>query len=66
MKELKYSFKDQCGTVIAKGDRLQFTVEVDLENRTMRVVSGATNTVCDIAGGDRFTLAFDNITLPIR
>lgn len=61
MKQLKYIFKDQCGTVIAKGDQLQFTVSVDLENRTMTVNYGGNNTVCDIAADDTFTLSFKNV-----
>lgn len=60
MKELRYNLQDQNGVVLAKGDQLKLVITVDLENREMRVESGANNTVCDIAGNDTFTLSFKN------
>ena len=56
---MKYKFFDQMGTVIAKGNQLDFNVKVDLENHEMRVDYGGNVCVCDIAGGDTFTLKFE-------
>jgi hypothetical protein len=55
---MKYKLTDQMGTVIAQGNQLDFKITVDLDNQTMTVLSGANNTVCDIAGGDKFLLTF--------
>ena len=57
---MKYLLKDQMGTVIAKGNQLDFNIRIDLENRSMVVTTAGLNTVCDIAGGDKFLLTFDN------
>ena len=56
---MNYKLTDQCGTVIAKGDQLRLEISVNLEGDEMTVRSGAVTTVCDIAGGDKFTLSFE-------
>ena len=56
---MKYKLSDQMGTVIAKGNQLQLVITVDLENNEMKVNYGPNVCVCDIAGGDVFSLKFE-------